>query len=142
MKLHPSARQLIESGVLAHLVTLDRDGKPQVTCAWVGYDDDHIVMATLFDQRKLWNMRRDPRVGLSFESDVVNRYGLKEYLVVDGLARVTEGGAAGLLQRLAHVYLGPEVVFPEMEDPPPGFITHISIERVSGVGPWAGPDET
>jgi hypothetical protein len=63
--------------------------------------------------------------------------GLNEYLVVYGTARITEGGAAELLQHLAHAYLGPEVRFPPMDNPPPGYITHISVDRVAGVGPWA-----
>jgi hypothetical protein len=25
-----------------------------------------------------------------------------------------------------------------MDNPPPGYITHISVDRVAGVGPWAG----
>jgi len=24
-----------------------------------------------------------------------------------------------------------------MADPPPGYITHIKVERIGGVGPWA-----
>ena len=43
---------------------------------------------------------------------------------------------AALLQRLAHVYLGPEVVFPAMPDPPPGFVVRIAVEKVSGIGDW------
>jgi hypothetical protein len=30
------------------------------------------------------------------------------------------------------------VVFPPMVDPPPGFVTSISVDRIGGVGPWAG----
>ena len=56
--------------------------------------------------------------------------------MIDGTARVTEGGAAALLQRLAHTYIGPDVVFPAMPDPPPGFVTRIRVDRVSGLGPW------
>lgn len=82
-------------------------------------------------------MRREPRVALSFESGNVNPFGLAEYLVVYGRARITEGGAPELLQKLAHRYLGPDVKFPPMDDPPPGFITHITVDRVGGVGPWA-----
>ena len=66
----------------------------------------------------------------------VNAWGLREYLVIDGNARVTEGGAPELLQRLARTYLGPDVVFPAMPDPPPGFVTRVRIDRVSGIGPW------
>jgi hypothetical protein len=58
------------------------------------------------------NVERDPRVVLSVEGTGLNSYGLKEYLVVHGRARVEPGGAAAPLQRLAHVYLGPDVVFP------------------------------
>ena len=135
--LPEAARELIESGALGHLVTLNPDGSPQVTCIWVGLDGDELVSAHLApDQRKLRNVRRDPRVTLSFEGTRVHPPGLKEYLVVHGRARLEEGGAPELLQRLAHVYLGPGVKFPPMDDPPPGHTMHVSVERVGGVGPW------
>ena len=60
-----------------------------------------------------------------------------QYFVVHGRARLVDGGAADLLQRLAYVYLGPDVKFPPMDDPPPGQVIRISVERVGGVGPWA-----
>jgi PPOX class probable F420-dependent enzyme len=131
-----SARVLIESDTLAHVATIDRDGKPHVTCAWVGLQDEEIMFGTLFDQRKLRNLRRDPRVTLSIHGDKVNEHGLAEYLVIYGRARITEGGASDLLQELARTYLGPEVVFPAIDNPPPGYITRISVERIAGVGPW------
>ena len=135
--LPEGARELIESGALGHLVTLNPDGSPQVTCIWVGLGGDELVSAHLApDQRKLRNVRRDPRVTLSFEGTRVHPPGLKEYLVVHGRARLEEGGAPELLQRLAHVYLGPGVKFPPMDDPPPGYTMHVSVERVGGVGPW------
>jgi PPOX class probable F420-dependent enzyme len=133
-----SARGLLESAALAHLVTLEADGRPQVSIVWVGLDGDEIVAAHLPEHRKIRNMRRDPRVALSVEADSHNAIGLKEYLVVHGRARITEGGAAELLQRLARIYLGPDVKFPPMDDPPPGYVTHITVERLGGVGPWAG----
>jgi PPOX class probable F420-dependent enzyme len=136
--LGPEAKAVIESNALAHVVTLDHDGRPHVTLAWAGLEGDQIVMATLLDQRKLKNLRRDPRVTLSFETDRMNDFGLTEYLVVHGRAEVVPGGGPELLQRLAYVYIGPGVKFPPMPDPPPGFVTRITVERVSGVGPWAG----
>ena len=56
--------------------------------------------------------------------------------MVHGTARLTAGGAPELLQELAHTYLGPDVRFPPMDDPPPGTVTHITIDRVGGVGDW------
>jgi PPOX class probable F420-dependent enzyme len=134
-----AARALLESDAVAHVVTIDPDGRPQVTAAWVGLDGDEIVLATLPDQRKLRNLRRDPRIAISIPSTTRNAWGLLEYLVVYGTARVTEGGAADMLQRLAHTYLGPDVVFPNMPDPPPGFVTRITPERIGGVGLWSPP---
>ena len=131
-----SARAVLASDALAHFTTVDPDGTPYVTLAWVGLDGDEIVMGTLADQRKLKNLRRDPRVTLSFETAKKNDFGLHEYLVVYGRAVVTEGGGPQLLQELACTYLGPDVKFPPMPNPPPGFVTRITVERLAGVGPW------
>ncbi|MBD0317904.1 MAG: TIGR03618 family F420-dependent PPOX class oxidoreductase [Thermoleophilia bacterium] len=137
MVLPPDARQVLESDALAHFVTLNRDGTPQVTCVWVGLEGDEIVAGHLRRQQKLRNIERDPRVALSLETARVNEFGLREYLVVHGRARIAEGGAPELLQRLAHVYLGPDVKFPPMPDPPAGYVTRIAAERLGGVGAWA-----
>ena len=135
--LPDSARAVLQSPALAHLVTLNPDGSPQVTVVWVGLDGDEIVAAHLPQHRKVRNIRNDSRVALSVETQTRNAMGLTEYLVVYGTARITEGGAAELLQELAYTYLGPGVRFPPTGDPPPGYITHITVNRVAGVGPWA-----
>jgi len=136
-----SVRAFLATGPLAHVVTLDPDGSPYVTLAWAGFDGDEVVFATFFgtDQRKLRNLRRDARIALSVPTTRVNEWGLLEYLVVYGTARVTEGGAPEMLQRLAHTYLGPDAVFPNIPDPPPGYVTRITPERLGGVGPWSPP---
>ncbi len=139
MQLSAAARGIIESGRVAHLVTLNRDGSPQISCVWVGLENGEIVSGHLSDrQQKLRNVRRDPRVSLSIEGTELQPPGLLQYLVVHGRARITEGGAPELLQELAYRYLGPDVKFPPMPDPPPGVVLRIEPERVGGVGPWAG----
>lgn len=136
--LPPEARELVESGALGHLVTLNRDGSPQVSCVWVGLDGEELVSGHLrTGQQKLRNVRRDPRVVVSFEGTRIHPPGLREYLVVHGRARLQEGGAPELLQRLAYAHLGPDVRFPPMDDPPPGIVLRIAVERIGGVGPWA-----
>ncbi len=138
MAIPEAVRKVVESGRLAHLVTLNKDGSPQVTCVWVGVDGDEIVVAHLAEHVKVKNIRRDGRVSLSIETDGIDPQGLNQYLVVHGDARITEGGAADLLQKLAYVYIGPGVKFPPMDNPPPGYVTHIRPRRYSGVGPWVG----
>ncbi|MBI4770883.1 MAG: PPOX class F420-dependent oxidoreductase [Chloroflexi bacterium] len=138
MKIPPPLKDLIESGALAHLVTLNADGSPHVTVIWIGLDGDEIISAHLNNQQKLRNVRRDSRVVLSLEADARNAMGLTHYAVLYGHARIEEGGAPQLLQRLARVYIGPGVKFPPMADPPPGYIMRTRVERIGGVGPWSG----
>ena len=139
MRVPDVARRILESDSLAHVTTIDPDGRPQTTLAWVGLEGDEVVFATLPDQRKLRNLRRDPRITISIQTERVNPYGLDEYLVIYGTARVTDGGGPEVLQRLAHTYLGPDVTFPPMPDPPPGFVTRVTVDRLGGVGPWNEP---
>lgn len=139
LQLPESARQLIESGVLAHVVTMDPDGRPRVACVWVGIDDGAVTFASMYRWRKTDNLQRDPRVALSIESPDSHPSGLRQYLVIRGRARISRGGAFEFLRRRAAVYMGPGADFP----PPElrgrlGYVTRIDIEDIGGVGPWAG----
>ena len=134
MVLNDAVRQALAGGHLAHLVTLNSDGSPQVSVVWVGLDGDEIVCAHLGSRKKLRNIQHDTRVTLSMETG--GKTGaLDNYLVISGRARITEGGAPELLNRLAQVYIGPGTKFVP-DDAPPGYITHIQIEHVYGHGPW------
>ena len=129
---------VVDDAPVGHLVTLDEDGSPDVTVAWFDVDDDgRLAFATLFDQRKLRNLRRDPRTVVSFEAATTNAVGMRHYLVVEGEAVVEEGGAPALLHTLARRYVGPGTQFPPMDDPPAGFVTRITPTAVRGVGPWS-----
>ena len=138
MKIPEEIRNLIESGCLAHFVTLNRDGSPQVTLVWIGLDGDEVVAAHLPRNHKVRNIERDPRVAISLETDTKSSMGFTEYAVLYGEARIQEGGAPELLQKLAEAYIGPGVKFPPMENPPPGYVTRIQVDRIDGVGPWTG----
>ncbi len=135
--LNEASRAALTAGHLAHLVTLDPDGAPQVSIVWTGVEGDEIVTAHLFATKKVRNVAREPRVAISLETGGRNEMGLDHYLVVHGTARITDGGGPELLQRLAEVYLGPGVKFPPFDDPPPGRVIRIAATRVAGVGPWA-----
>lgn len=53
-------RDLIESGPLAHLTTINPDGSPHVTVIWIGLDGDAIVSGHMRHHTKLKNIERDP----------------------------------------------------------------------------------
>ena len=128
---------MIESDALAHMVTLNPDGSPQVTCVWVGLDDGEIVSAHLGRYQKIKNIERDPRVAISMEGEGLSDRGLRRYLVIRGTARIQEGGGPEVLQRLAHTYIGPDAKYPPMDDPPPGYVIRLTPEKIGGEGPWA-----
>jgi len=134
--LSAKVREVLGDGHLAHMVTLNPDGSPQVACVWVGLDGDEVVSGHLFEQQKIRNLRRDPRISMSMASGERSPDGLPYHFVLHGRAKVTEGGCPELLQRLAEVYLGPGVKWPPMDEPPPGFVIRTTVERVVGYGPW------
>jgi PPOX class probable F420-dependent enzyme len=137
MKIPQAVREVIGKGPFAHLTTLNSDGRPQVTVVWVGIEGEEFVIGHLALHQKVKNIRRDPRVALSLLGDKTNAQGLREYVVVYGNARVTEGGAVALLQRLAPIYFGPNADFPPASMRSiAGYITRITPTQFSGVGPW------
>ncbi|MER7246375.1 PPOX class F420-dependent oxidoreductase [Kribbella sp. NPDC000426] len=136
MRIPESARAVLESNALGHLVTINPDGSPQVSVIWVGLDGDEIIAAHIPNNQKVKNIRRDGRVALTLETGNLNEMGLTEYLVITGTARITEGGAADVLRNLAKTYIGPDAEFLP-GDTPPGYLTHITADKIGGVGPWA-----
>jgi PPOX class probable F420-dependent enzyme len=136
--LTDEVRRTLTAGRLAHLTTINADGSPQMSAVWVGLEGDDIVVGHLMSGRKLANIARDPRVALTIEAEGTNAIGMAKFLLVHGTARLVPGGAPELLQRLAQTYVGPGTVFPPMPNPPAGFITHITVSRVGGIGPWPG----
>jgi len=134
IRLDETTRAALESGRLVHLATINPDGTPQVTCMYAGWDGDDIVAGHLADHVKLRNIRRDPRVTLSVESDVAFE-GFSPYLVIKGIARVEEGGAVDVLRRITRNQFPPPG-----DNWPEGFVTRISPQRLGGTGPWGLAD--
>lgn len=131
-----SVRSVLTSGRLAHLATIDADGSPQMSAVWIGVEGDEIVTGHMMGGRKVQNIARDPRVALTVEAEGANGLGMTNYLIVRGTARLVDGGAPELLQRLAEIYLGPGVKFPPFDKPPPGQVIHILPTSIGGTGPW------
>ena len=130
-----AVQDFLATGPLGHVVTLNEDGTPHVTLAWVGVEGDELVWSTFFDQHKLDSLRRDPRITISFQANEHSGVGLHPYLVVKGTARITEGGALPVMDNLAEAYIGPGAVFPN-RDMPDGFVINVSVDRIYGLGPW------
>ena len=134
--LSPELRDLIESGPMAHLSTINPDGSPQVTVIWIGLDGNDLVSAHMARHVKLRNIERDPRVVLSFDAPRVPGVVMNPYAVLRARAAVQPSDEAwDLLNRLAKVYISPDAGYPQPKRP--GYVVRYSVERVSGIGPWA-----
>ena len=141
MKLNDHAHALIGSGTDATLVTLNADGSPQVSLVWMALQttpdgNDELVSAHLMEHQKIRNIRRDGRVAVTIV-DVDRSAPMTPYLSITGTARIEEGGAPELLAELAKTMMGPDAHFPPPNSPP-GYLTRIRVEKVRGLGPWAG----
>ena len=132
---------LIESGPMAHLATINQDGSPQVTVIWIGLDGDEILSAHMKWYAKLGNISRDPRVVLSFDAPREAGVFLNPYAVLHAHATVEHSDEAwDLLNRLTKVYVSPGTGFPAPRGP--GYIVRYTVDRIGGVGPWAGQHRT
>ena len=135
MTIGENARKAIESDRLAHFTTINADGSPHSVVVWVGVDGDQVVIGKMAEDKKVRNIRRDPRVSISIEAEG-HSHGLANYLVLEGTAEVVEGGARELLRRLARTYIGPDADFLPGDDYPPGFIIRVTPTKIRGMGPW------
>jgi PPOX class probable F420-dependent enzyme len=128
-------RDLISSGPLTHLSTINADGSPQVTVVWIGLDGDDLLTGHMHPHLKVRNMQRDRRVVLSFAGPRRPQDVLNEYAVLRARATVEPSDQAwDLLDRLTKVYMSPDTTFPAPRGP--GFIVRYRVERIGGVGPW------
>ncbi len=140
MHIPDQVRELLATGPLAHVVLRHPDDRLHVTLAWAGVDGDEILFSTFFSPHKVRDLQRDPRVTLSFQAREHTGPELWPYLVIDGTARVTPGGALAFMDGVAPAYIGPGAVF-SMRDAPAGWVFRVTVDRIYGMGPWREPAE-
>ncbi|TDJ62700.1 MAG: PPOX class F420-dependent oxidoreductase [Proteobacteria bacterium] len=94
---------LTTKAALAHLGTIMRDGRPQVTPIWFSYDGEHILLNSAKGRVKDRNMRARPKVALSIvDPDNAFRY----VQIMGTITEITEDGADAHVDTLAQKYLG------------------------------------
>ena len=133
-----SARALLNSAALAHVVTQRIDGTPQVSLVWVGLDGGEVLIGTQPENAKVRNLRRNPRIVLSIQGTELVHGFLVEHLLLTGRAAIDEAGPAAwlaLMDDLSEVYIGKP--FPHRAGGDNGVIIRIEVARIAGVGPWA-----
>lgn len=130
------AQALFGSDAVAHVWTCNADGSPQVSVVWFIVQGDEILFGTDQDSRKARNLRDDDRVVLSIEDTERSERGFQRHLVVRGRARLEPGPDPELMDRLAMKYTGLRRHPLAVRDSPTAVVVRVSIDRISGEGPW------
>lgn len=139
MKRNDSARALLDPVADATPVTINANGSPQASVVWVALHttpdgEDELVIAHLREHQKIPNVRRDPRVALTIQS-ADRSAPMTPHLLIQGSARIQNGGAPELIAKLARAKTGRDTNFPPPNSPP-GYLTRSHIDRIGGLVPW------
>jgi PPOX class probable F420-dependent enzyme len=126
------ARQFLKVRHDGILVTIKRDGRPQLSNILYFLDEDGRIKISVTQTRaKTRNLRRDPRASLHVQGR--DRY---EYLVAEGTAEFIDGD--GLPEALRHYYRKVRGDHPDWAEYDAAMITEqrlllsISVERAYG----------
>jgi PPOX class probable F420-dependent enzyme len=123
-------KDLLQKKAFAHLGTLMKDGSPQVTPIWFGYDGTNILINSAKGRLKDKNMRKRPQVALSIV-DPENPY---RYMQIRGkVVEVTENGADAHIDSLAKKYLDQDK-YPFRQPGEVRVIYKVEVERVQVMG--------
>lgn len=132
------AEALLGSSALAHVVTCNPDGSPQVSVVWCGLRGDQVLFCTEGSTAKVRNLRRHPNVVLSIEDEVRNRAGNQQHLLVYGRATVIDGPPEkALCDDLCRTYTGRADHPMNLSRSATAVTVAVEIDRIAGNGPWA-----
>ena len=127
---------LLGTDAVAHVWTSNPDGSPQVSVVWVMAQDDDVLFGSDAKSVKCRNLALDPRVILSIEDTERNERGFQRHLVIRGTATLEPGPDPDLMDRLAAKYAGLRKHPLALRDSPDCVVIRVSVDRISGVGPW------
>lgn len=100
--LTESAKELLREPVLAHIATIDADGRPNISPVWVDVDGDDVLFNTAEGRVKTKNLRSNPNVAVS----VVDPQDPQRVVALRGkVAEMTHDGADEHIDFLAKKYL-------------------------------------
>ncbi|WP_327149819.1 PPOX class F420-dependent oxidoreductase [Nocardia sp. NBC_01329] len=126
IELTDEARRLLDGKNFATVATIEPDGRPQTSVVWMDREGDAILFSSTTGRRKVRNLTRDPRIGLTV-FDSANPY---RSVDIQGTAELIEDPDKTLPVRLSQKYLG--------QNPPPEpenlrrFIVRVTPERITG----------
>jgi PPOX class probable F420-dependent enzyme len=95
-------RAMLTEPIFFHAATINPDGSPQLSVIWADLDGDLVRFSTAEGRAKPRNLRRDPRIAISFTAPD-NPY---RNVVLNGQAVEIENRGMDLIDLMARKYLG------------------------------------
>ena len=120
-------RALLNEPIFFHAATINPDGSPQLSVVWADIDGDLIRFSTAEGRAKPSNLRRDPRIAISF-SPPDNPY---RNIVIHGRAIEIEQRGMDLIDHMARKYIG-EDSYPWAQPGEVRVDVAVEIERITG----------
>ncbi len=103
LQLTDDQKKMLNDKNFAHIATINKDGSPQVSPVWVGFDGTHVIINSEDKRRKVRNLKRDARVSLSV-LDSANPY---HYIEIRGkVVEITPRGGDDGIDAFAKKYMG------------------------------------
>jgi PPOX class probable F420-dependent enzyme len=130
-------RALVESSSKGVLVTIKRDGRPQLSNVLYAVSGGVVRVSVTDDRAKTRNLRRDPRASLYVTSD-----DFWSYTVVEGTAELSEVAAApddAAVDELVELYRALQGEHPDWDDYRAAMVrdrrlvVRLPVERVYGI---------
>ena len=130
--LAENVRAFLEGKRIGSICTVNRDGSPQATSLWYELRGDEIIMNTTNGNKKVRNLRRDPRAAF-----IVADHDPTRHVAIDGRVTLDESRVIEDLTELASRYAGPERgpgMAQAIQNRAPHITLRLSIDRVRTFG--------
>jgi len=98
-------RGFLSQPFIADIVTLKKDGSPQITPVWYYFDGTYLYFSTTTDRAKARNIKRDNRIAVSIRNEDAHKVAL-----FAGTANILGDKDHVLLRRIAARYTPPDKV--------------------------------
>jgi len=103
--------------LIADLVTLKKDGSPQITPVWYDYDGTYLYVSTTTNRAKVRNIKRDNRIAISIRNENAHKV-----VLFTGNADILDDKNHVAVRRIAARYMPPDRV--------DGFVSTLEGNRV------------
>jgi len=110
-------RVFLSQPLIADIVTLKKDGSPQITPVWYNFDGTYLYFSTTTDRAKARNIKRDNRIAVSIRNEDAHKV-------------VVFAGNASILDDRDHVLIRGIVARYTPTDKIDGFLSGLEANRV------------